>query len=194
MKRIIAFALLLAMSAALVGCTTSPNASPKPTKQPIEGHFEPSTLPPEKPNEGLALGSVLFWETFRNGSDPDHKLTYRVYSDSREFLNDFPDRGEAFDSRYGEEGFSDMFVVALFITVNTGGYSFTVDSGTAAKGVVKLDIKQTAPDAGSQVTQAFETHCILAAFPIDTYSEGMKVTVTVNGKTMTDLPVGGESM
>ena len=193
MKKVIALALLLAMMAALVGCTTS-NAAPGPTKQPINGHFDAATFPPEKPNEGLALGSVLFWETFRNGSDPDHRLTYRVYSDSKEFLNDFPDRGEAFDTRYGEEGFNDMFVVAVFITVNTGGYSFAVDSGTAAKGAVKLDIKQTAPDAGSQVTQAFETHCILAAFPIDTYSEGMKVAVTINGKTMSDLPSGGDIM
>ena len=193
MKKVIALALLLAFAGMmLAGCTTS-NSVPGPTDEPNSSPLVFSTVAPIDP-EDAGLDSVLFWETFRSGSDAGHRLTYRVYADSKEFLNDFPDRGEEFNARYGEKSFEDMFVVAAFITVNTGGYSYELVSGSTTRSSVQLNITENAPEPGTMVTQAFETHCILAAFPREAYSEGMTVTVLLNGTPVTDLPVGGETM
>ncbi len=187
MKRMLACMLLLVFAAAaLTGCTAA-NADPKPTKAPFSGHIDPKTLAPEKPNEGLALGAVLFWETFRYGGDAGEKFSYKIYSDSKEFMKDFGDRGEEFSTRYSENAFNDYFIAAVCITVPTGGYSYSVNSGAVKGNSIKLDILQTSPEPGSMTTQAFERHCILAAFPAELYTEGMTLTAVVNGKVMQNV-------
>lgn len=192
MKKIIACMLLLALAAAVfTGCTSSNTGAeqgPVITKAPFTGHIEPKTFAPEKPNEGLAMGNVLFWETFRSGGSSTERIRYKVYNDVKEFLADFPGRDEEFNSRYSEKSFGEMFVAAVYITVPTGGYSYSVNAGSVSGSEIKLDILQTSPEADTAVTQAFETHCVLAAFPAELYTEGMRVTVIINGKCV--LPAG----
>lgn len=196
MKKLIFSMIAIIICLALVGCVSkvrpgellSPTAAPgiaDNTQPPADHREDPDdgeakTTPEPDLNEGGA-GQPLFHDVIRAGGGSTAVGTsYRVFSDYEQFRNALGDR-EDLASRYNTRSFGDMFVVAVYITVNHGGYSFDLNSAGIMLGKVNVDVKMNAPAPDAITTQAFETHCVLVAFDSAEFSPDLVYNITVNG-------------
>ena len=75
--------------------------------------------------------------------------------------------------------FQKDFVVAVFVTVATGGFTVELESAYNDGNTVTVKVKVTPPTADF-VTEALETHCVLIAFDRGDYYEDLSYDITVN--------------
>jgi hypothetical protein len=173
---------------ALVGCKApkeSGGAEARASLKPIGEVNIKTTLGPEdaaRTIEPKEASEALYWTTVRSGGSADARLSYETIASFKAFEQRFGGRAEELGERFDETAFRKMFVVAVSLTVNTGGYSVGVNKASIADGEAVIDLKLTAPSKGTVVTQAFETHTVLISFDQALYSEGLNITVTVNGQ------------
>ncbi|MBO4848165.1 MAG: hypothetical protein J5586_03330 [Clostridia bacterium] len=199
MKKAAAFVLILAaLCAVLTGCTAIAEnwpfhtPVPGPTKFPITDTtmdpIDPGTLGTLPPQD-LVLGDSLYWDAFRAGGT-EAAPYYKVYSDYAAFIKEVP-QAKDFGEHYDERSFGKIFVVAVYYTVNTGGYKVGPEAIRANDEKITIDIAVTPPAADSLVTQAFETHCVLVAFDAERFPPETPVELLFNGYPM--KPASGET-
>lgn len=193
MKRLTAIVLILVMAALLAACSspkTQGEAAAKSTLKPGNAVDIKTTLAPEQaartiqPKDG---GEALYWSSIRSGGSSENRLSYQAITSYKEFSRLFGDRAEELGDSFSEKAFHKSFIVAVNVTVNTGGYTFGVNSAKIEGGEVKIDLSSTPPEAGAAVTQAFETHTVLIAFDQALYSEGLTYSITVNGQKLAGM-------
>lgn len=188
MKKLLVIALAALMIFALVGCKSPANVPGKPdtkvTPSPTEEEVKLT------PNGGEAIMSfepkdkfeALYWASFRSGGSAEAQLKYEPITNFKELEKRFGGRMDELGERFGKKTFQTAFVVAVYLTVNTGGYTVGVNSASIENGVAHIDISKVSPDPGAMVTQAFETHTVLIEFDKAGYSEDLTYVVTVNGQ------------
>lgn len=188
MKRFTIIISLILAAAMLAGCrlnTGSPLNTPVPpdgTKAPITDMtftpLDPGSLADGTPDAN-AEGCWLFWDSFRIGGTSEEAMIARIFTDYDDFTENvtFTERGVA--ERYDRKSFDKMFVVAIYITANTGGWSYALEGADVQESVI--DVKIVGTRAEGAVTQALERHIVLIAFDSELYTEGMTVSASVNG-------------
>ena len=209
MKRIVSLLLIAAaVLTMLTGCSNvsgnSGNNSIKVTEAPASGNkpgdgntesgnsadnagISLSTMEPTLVDGRIEAGSCLYWDTFRmGGGSTEEGATFKVFTDYKAFEEAFASANIGRSERYNEEAFEKIFVVAVFYTVRSGGYSFGLNSGRLEDGKVNIDVNVQAPASGSIVTAAFETHCVLAAFASKAIHGEPEVVLTINDKSPAD--------
>ena len=200
MKKRIAI-LLTAVSLLMLfaGCASKTNDPDSPwrtslpfgTKTPITSGFAMVTLGPRQTG-GLDLDirkrePMLYWDTFRNGgSTSDRGTTYKVYTDRASFERELGEHASEFGEHYSEKSFESAFIVAVYVTVPTGGYSFSAESVKLNGNTLDIKIAKTAPANGTVVTQAFEEHCVLIAIDSKLYSDDLVYNIEYEGKNLSE--------
>lgn len=210
MKKLIALIMVLTIAAfAICGCTQKPqtghasptatpaaNATDKPggetvTNAPASDGSNPfGTVAPGGEVIAKTKDGMLYWDSMRVGGGTDSTVSYEVFGDYDAFAAKFSDVLRGVSGRYTAKSFTESFVVAAYVTVPTGGYTFGLERGEIEDGTVVLDLKQEGPAPGTAVTQAFETHCVLVAFNRKAYSEDIAVKLLINGKEQINGTVG----
>ena len=191
MKKIISMILVvLAFAALLSGCkankpsdvnavpTATPSSQAGATLSPNEGeNIAKATL---DPNSMAARRSpVVFWDAVRAGGGTEEQLTYKIYTDYDQLIKEIPAAAELTEN-CTKEAFERVFVIAVFRTVRTGGYTVSLNRADIKDGVVKIDIGEQAPESSAIVTTAFETHCVLIGINRSEYKEGLTCELSVN--------------
>lgn len=193
MKRILFFAMALLLAAAFFGCTKGPEdlRDPDKTRLPLsELDFTPHAISYddlELPGAtGAADGIDVIWradfteqiKVRSGGSTPG--AYYEVITDY-ETLNRLVGSTDGLETRLDGDTFISDFVVAVFVTVRSGGFTFSVDSAYNDGNTVKIKVTAEPPAAGAMVTQAFETHCMLIGFDRADFYDDLVYEITVNG-------------
>lgn len=191
MKKIISMILVvLACAALFAGCKAN-----KPTQVNVIPTATPAsdaaaTLPPEGQDIAKATvdpniaaqqsrSSILYWDAVRVGGGTEEQLTYKIFTDYDELIKEVPAAAELTE-HYTKDAFEKMFVIAVFRTVRTGGFSFTLNKAEIKNGAAVIDIGENTPTASAIVTTAFETHCILIGVSSKEYQEGFTCEVLIN--------------
>lgn len=199
MKKTALAAIAIALCMLLFGCTARvvPPASSLPTAAPGEEYRrkteEPAlptetdpeikTFSPEQINADLA---PLYYDVIRTSGGAVSGSSYKVYYDYESFAADFGDISAATGDRYTKGSFEKMFVVAVKMTVNTGGWTVDLDRAARDHNKVMVEVRMDPPSPEMNVTQAFETKCVLVAFGNENIDRGaMEFGVTVNGAAPT---------
>ena len=188
MKKLISMILITLLAAALLaGCAANTpgevNARPTATPANNEATFVPgaiATLPPavETIDPGAMQGkkNVRYWDSVRVGGGAEEKTRYAIYTDYDALIKDVPAAAELTE-HYSREALEKVFVIAVFTTVRTGGYSFSLNKAEFKEDTADIYIGETAPSADTIVTQAFETHCVLIAVDSSRYSENLTCNI-----------------
>lgn len=195
MKRI--FSLILALAAAFAFAACAKPTTPSDHQQITRPSDEPGTIKDTDlsvasatigPRVTLDPGSIstsrsalLYWDAIRTGGGTQTGSRYEIYPDASKFESRFGAVARDLNNSYTAEDFKRMFVVAVYDTVPTGGYSYSAENAVVSNGVVRIDIKKNIPGPGTMVTQAFEEHCILVAIDRTLYSDDVKVELYING-------------
>jgi|GEM_PF-3325106 len=202
---ILSLAALLAL-AALTGCQKPESGlqSANPTKVPLDElgvTFHP-VMPGESESPAFGddndaqavdiLNRPVFAEQLTVPGGSVSGSYYKVITDYAEFTKLVGDTSGKIETKITEDIFIFDFVVAVFITVPTGGYSFEVEHAENDSHTVKVYVNVTPPAAGIAATQAFETHCMLLGFDAADYYDDLVYDVTVNGKAVTAGSAGAE--
>lgn len=208
MKKIFIIILALVMAAACAACS-SPRTSGEVLVRRTESAGQTAPSPtPFKPSPGSSgmvkisgdpvkridsLASLdpeknkidcLRWETFvSGGSAALPAVTREVFTDYKAFAEKYGERLGSAAEYYKQDGGESVFIIAVTCTVNTGGYTFGLNSAFVRDGVAYIDVKREAPGAKTNVTQAFENHTVLIAFDSSLFKEGMTCEITVNGQS-----------
>ena len=192
MKKILSFILTaLILCAMLAGCTVIPDPElPEPTQGTVntvppsgqqESKQTPGPVSSDEPSGEIAgISAALYADAFRVGGGTEQKLTYRIYTDYESLIKEIPAAAE-YSDHYSEKAFEEIFVVAVIRTFNTGGHSFGFEKGSVKDGVAEIYITEQGPGANEMVTMAFDTQCVLIAFPAKDYRSGMSCSVMING-------------
>ena len=106
---------------------------------------------------------------------------YRVVTDAEELQWLAGDLTAKTQNAFDAETFRKDFVVAVFVTVRTGGYTVELDKAYNDGNTVTVKVKVTPPTADF-VTEALETYCVLVAFDRGDYYTDLAYDITVNGK------------
>ena len=189
MKKLISMILILLIAAALLaGCAanTPGEANARPTATPdnnAAASFIPdaiTTLSPAMetidPGSMMDKKGVRYWDSVRVGGGTDEKTWYKVYTDYDALIKDVPAAAELTE-HYSREALKKVFVIAVFTTVRTGGYSFSLNKVDFKDEAADIYIGESAPSANTIVTQAFETHCVLIAVDSSRYSEQLTCSI-----------------
>lgn len=194
MKRtvIILLAALMAL-VSFAGCSkpTAVDGNNNNGKQPIDKDDVNVLIPDDEislPAKYTAAPDLMnrpgFTEVFKlNGTDEAGSY-YRVYTDFEEFTKDMGGSSGRVETTVTRDTFISDFIVAVYVTVPTGGHTYTVDFAENDSHVVKVEITDTPAEAGTAVTQAFETHCVLVGFDKADYYEDLEYNITVNGEAV----------
>lgn len=194
MKRILILLLAAAVAAAaFTGCQspkTDAQQNSDPTRVPLSElniTFRP-TLPDAVINTELIgqqtvdlLNRPVFTEDVRVPNVGEEGSYYRVVTDYAQLKDLIGSASDRLETAINEDTFIANFVVAVFVTVRTGGYGFNVDFAENDSHTVKVEIGVTPPGEGVNVTQAFETHCILVGFDAADYYDDLVYDISVNG-------------
>ena len=208
MKKLIALIMVLTLAAfAICGCTKKPASDPaSPTATPASdaqnrgdsvtqapsgtesGPF--GTIAPANEYTAKNRSGILYWDSVRVGGGNNESASYEIFTDYDAFSAKFGGVVRGAGGRYTAKSFEESFVIAAYVTVPTGGYTVGLNRGIIENGTAELDISQEAPAAGTVVTQAFETHCVLVAVSSKVQSEDLAVKILVNGVEQTNVTVG----
>ena len=188
MKRSIMIIALVLASAALAGCTVVsgdptatlvPEATEFPASKATLSPMDPAGLVKETMAPAALTASALFWDSFRIGGSTEAPVAASVFTSLSELTEELEIAEPEIAARYEERRFETMFVVAVYVTANTGGWTYELTEASVTDGRVSIDIKGAGPDGPA--TQAFERHVVLVAFDSSLYSEELKIEVLING-------------
>lgn len=203
MKRTVSLLIIVLTALLVTGCASPQNNGEHqegwntpvpggPTKQPItDVTLNPMTFAPVEPDPTEGFGNVdmpengkpLYWDNASPlNSSGEIGTAWTVCRNYAEFGKSFGRLPEDIAERYAEEKFNSMFVVAVSVTVPTGGYTVGLNSAEIKDGAVNIDILEEGPKPGTQTTQALQTHTVLVAFDSMLYSDSLSYNITVNGK------------
>ena len=197
MKRIFIILLALTLAFAAVACESAKGGA-DPTKAPyhagdIELHpIDPASLFDDNftgEAEFDKLTGPTFVEGIKRTNTEGGASYYCVFTDYEHFKA-FARRETGRLEEVNEQSFISNFVVAVVITVNTGGYTFEVDKAENDGDTVTVNVKVNPPTA-DYVTEALETYMILVGFDAGDLYDTLNYNVTVNGRQI--QPGGAQS-
>ncbi|MCR5809773.1 MAG: hypothetical protein K6G56_09505 [Clostridiales bacterium] len=202
MKKLIAVILIFAALFALAGCY-GVNVLDKPgivfrSEKPVGSDLQLQTFPPEIKDpevQDLLGGAVVDWDVITTGKTIPGGGARSIYPSYEEFKKAYGEGVEKLGKKGMFESFekgTDVFVVTISFTVNTGGYTFGVADAAVKDGVITVNVTKTAPSPDAYVTQAFVTHNLVIAFDAKLYSEDLQISVNVNGEPYNFIGGGEE--
>lgn len=196
MRKILIIMIAVLTAAAFVGCTSAKGgleaANAENTKLPFNQlDINPNPIDPnslERPDSAsLGIDPMYlpdFSEVVRTSGGSEVGAYYVVLTDADELKKLTGDLTGKAENAYDETVFQRDFVVAVFVTVATGGYTVELDKAYNTGNTVTVKVKVTPPAAGAAVTQALETRCVLVAFDRGDFYDDLSYEITVN-----DAPV-----
>lgn len=194
MKKILIMTLAALMAlAAFAGCTSSrPQEGAVPTN-PASGDFSREDLDLHLATDGLSIGAKPtasgekmyrpdFTEVVRlNRGGAEAGAYYVVYTDYDKLIAEVGELTGKTERDITRDTLATDFVVAVFVTVPTGGHKLSVSFAENDGHTVKVSIKDEGPEAGAAVTQAFETHCVLVGFDRGDFYDDLAFEINLNG-------------
>ena len=197
MKKLLIILLALALAAASAGCAANANSAsgsnePDRTKTPLaELEFSPKpinmdvgildNLKPTEGNDKIYMADFVEIVRPADGRSEPGAVYYTV-TDYNELVKLTGDLAGKTEKTVNADLLQRDFVVAVFVTVRTGGYGFEVEKAVNDGNTVTVAVKVTPPQAGSMVTQALETRCILVGFDRGDLYDDLVYEITVNGE------------
>lgn len=185
MKKLIVIISLVLAAAIAAGCTASASGGresglntplPGPTKVPLAGPIEPSDL-----GSTIDISKAvpaLYWDVMRvGGGSGETSYSYAVFTDHASLAKAF--EGRELPARFDERSFDDVFVVAVYLTAPTGGWTYELKEGSVISGRAEISINAVRPSGPA--TQAFERSVMLIAFDRSLLVNGLLVNVNVPG-------------
>lgn len=187
-KKLFCISIAAVMCISLAACGESGTGGeaeqPLPTREPISGlNADPITLS-DAPLIDFESNKAICWSAVRLGGGEEGGSEYCVITSSKDFEWRFSRLDDETRALFTPESFGERFVVAVYDTVMTGGFSYELNYGSIDNGTVNIDITKHSPGPGVNVTMAIETHCVLIAFDSELYSEGLDYNITINGKPL----------
>lgn len=183
MKRIVVIISLMLAAVLFAGCAAQASGTPglnKPvtpssTKYPIGGPIEPIN-PGDLISDDLSnISEALFWDYMRLGGTSEEAVAYKIFTSYAEFAKEFGGSVDQLERTYDERSFNKAFVIAVYITTRTGGYTFSLESSLVKNSTVTIGLSSELADGAH--TQAFERHVVLVGFDRSVYSDGLTVKI-----------------
>ena len=195
MKKLLIFTLVILTAAAFVGCELPKEAETQQaeaTRLPLsELDFTPNPRDYGELEDPLVLKTPEvdpiylpdFSEVVKLASGGSEVGSYYlVVTDAAELQRLTGDLNGKTKNTFDAEVFQRDFVVAVFVTVRSGGFTFEVERASNDGNTLTVNVKVTPPAAGTVTTQALETHCVLVAFDRGDFYEDLSYDITVNGE------------